>query len=244
MAIPEFDSALLVNQADWVTLKNDRGIGVFKNTLDNGQRIIIKTFNFRSFSQKMRFKYTLKKLTRFYKTIASKNIPVPRLLSVNISEIERTAYFIYDYLAGSNFCHLDWPMMGAEEIAHIGRNTGMLLRYLHGTQWAHGDCKFGNFMYDKATGTVSLIDLEGITKSSITKASAFGRDLARFILNGMEQKVAMDLLRYFWLSYRGARSDAEIATIRKYAKIWLFKLRDRHQKKYNISADISSLALW
>lgn len=73
-----------------------------------------------------------------------------------------------------------------EKGAQILEVAGHVLGHLHTTGFAHGDCKWNNFLWDGKG--ISLVDLDAVCKAELHSPRQ-SRDLARFTVNAEEMGV-------------------------------------------------------
>ena len=86
----------------------------------------------------------------------------------------------------------------ADEAARILQVAGHTLGHLHTTGFAHGDCKWNNFLWDGQG--ISLVDLDAVTKSELLSPRQ-ARDVARFTVNAESIGVVAPLYNQFLESY-------------------------------------------
>lgn len=131
-----------------------------------------------------------------------------------------------------------WPgQPPAVEPELLMRTAGDILAALHGAGFAHGDCKWGNLLWDR--GRFYLVDLEAVRKvNALTPGTGqmHGRqlrDLARFTLEAEESGVSPELYSVFidsYLGHSGQPRSPVIAGMKPPLEI----LRRRHLARYGI----------
>lgn len=85
-----------------------------------------------------------------------------------------------------------------QEAAQVLQVAGHTLGHLHSTGYAHGDCKWNNFLWDGQG--VSLVDLDDVCKAELLSPRQ-ARDVARFTVNAESLSIGSSLYSRFLESY-------------------------------------------
>ncbi len=100
------------------------------------------------------------------------------------------------------------------------------LAHLHRAEFAHGDYKWSNLMWQGER--MYLVDLDSV-KHVRLRHKKQGRDVARFIVNAEELRVTQAHLDRFIEIYVAGMGE-DISAITKRVQPWLRKLRRRHAR--------------
>lgn len=246
MTLPVVDSTLLINRENWVCVKENTNDTVYQTHWENDAAVIVKEYRLSSLSSRLSFSRKFKTLAKFYGN-AQSNLPVAKLLTVGVSAQHCTGLCFFEALPGIDFRKIDWIHVSETEAEAMGAEVGELLKNLHSQNWIHGDFKFGNLLYNSlavaATPKIYLLDIENITQPRFARTRKRARDVARFVLNGLELQAPNTLLAAFWHRYTQPLSDGDIASIKRYVLVWLRKLAARHANQYDRHVDLSSLPI-
>jgi 3-deoxy-D-manno-octulosonic acid kinase len=107
------------------------------------------------------------------------------------------------------------------------------LARLHQLGYCHGDMKWANIMVDARTREYRFVDLDGLHKPLSRQSALYAKDLARFIMNAREKKLAESMIDKFVGSYARARS-LEIAALNSQVSRSYDKLLRRHRRQYGV----------
>ena len=245
MGLPGVDKRLLANRDNWLCVKEDRHTRVYHASRAEATSVLIKEYSINGFIDQLSLSRKIQRLEKFYRAINDK-IPTAKLLMAEIGAKHLEGFCVYEMLPGRDFRKVDWSQVETVEAANIGTEVGQLLKNLHTEGWVHGDFKFGNLLYNtstifSSTPKVYLIDLEGITRPLLQRSRKQARDIARFVLNGLELQAPAALLMSFWQSYIQSFDDHSIEVLEINTLNWLKKLAARHANQYGRQVDLSSL---
>jgi len=122
-----------------------------------------------------------------------------------------------------------WPRVDScATRAQILDRAAQLLAQLHRAGFAHGDCKWSNWLW--AQGQLYLVDLDAVCQA-VAGDRRQARDLARFTLNAEElalQPALYDLFLEDYLSAMGLSREVLMSPMR----VELQRLRRRHLQRY------------
>ncbi|MGQ9427147.1 lipopolysaccharide kinase InaA family protein [Gilvimarinus sp. F26214L] len=218
-----------LNRDHWQLLKDGKRIRVYQSHLEDGSPVVVKTYGLTGPLRSFSFHRKRRTLERFYREVGDE-FPLPELISAGTVSPPRLGYLCFRLLQGQDFRRVPWSRMSSTEKALLTQQAGSLLGKLHHFGWVHGDYKFGNLM--ESGGDIYLLDLESARET--TSMSARGRDLARFLLNGVELGLAEEDLAAFWVCYRTQWGQGwnrlPEAGITRATRHWLAKLSRRHEK--------------
>lgn len=131
--------------------------------------------------------------------------------------------------SSNNFAEL-WPQCAAsEQQAHL-LAAARALAALHQAGFAHGDCKWPNFVF--SAECCYLVDLDA-ARATQTGSASQARDVARFTVSAEESQVAPALYAVFLDAYVQASAwqrERLTAQLRGQLK----KIRRRHRASYGI----------
>ncbi|MEX1032570.1 MAG: serine/threonine-protein kinase [Cellvibrionaceae bacterium] len=223
---------------NWNLLKEDPRTCVYKATLDNAP-VIIKTYRLENPLHRLQFWRKSVKVKDFYRD-AGEQLKLSMFLSAGLFPDKRKGYLCYRYINGKDFRMIDWGALPERTALSLMEQAAELLRQLHKKGWVHGDFKFGNLLYCKEQDAVYLLDVEGLGKPFLGGATK-GRDVARFLLNGLELSVPKRYLEFFWRSYSREFAEPETRQLKQHTKRWLEKLGQRHQRRYGRAVSLEQL---
>ena len=125
-----------------------------------------------------------------------------------------------------------WPRVDSRATREqIMDRAAQLLARLHNAGFAHGDCKWSNWLW--AQGQLYLVDLDAVCQAAAGDRRQ-ARDLARFTLNAEElslQPALYDLFLEGYLSVTGLSRDVLMPPM----LVELQGLRQRHLQRYGES---------
>lgn len=113
--------------------------------------------------------------------------------------------------------------------------AGESIAALHAAGFAHGDCKWGNLLWDGQR--FLLVDLEAVRSVKMSNSDAFPlpagqqRDLARYTVDAEELAVNPEQYSVFMASYC-ARRNFSIETVSSAIKPAVEYIRRRHRARY------------
>ena len=107
------------------------------------------------------------------------------------------------------------------------------LARLHQLGFCHGDMKWANIMVNPGTHEYRFVDLDGLREPLPGQSALYAKDLARFILNAREKKLAESMIEKFVSSYALARSQ-DIAVLTDQISRSYDKLLRRHRRQYGV----------
>lgn len=235
---------LLKTRDSWEILKDSGRIRVYKATDTNEHPVVIKLYQLDSWLDRLSFARKQRRLRDFYRSLddgdSSEHLLVPEFRSAGSTDAGE-GWLSYSYVAGEDFRRLHWEQLPEQKALALMTQAGRLLQALHQKAWVHGDFKFGNLLYCEASESVYLLDIEDLHGPASSKKKA--RDLARFILNGLELSLPDAVLKRFWLSYCDASYCEASANeeLRSCTRYWLAKLSRRHQRTYQRSINAEQL---
>ena len=103
---------------------------------------------------------------------------------------------------------------------------------MHDSKATHGDLKWSNVLVQEETNELWFVDLDASRLYiEIPGPKEVARDLARFVLSGLEAGVEEAIMEKFLNEYAGYRKLSR-KSIDGPTKRILKKLKDRHEKKY------------
>lgn len=131
-------------------------------------------------------------------------------------------------LSGARDLRSIWQLAAdGDDMSQLLAAAGSTLAGWHSKGFAHGDCKWSNWMWCEQRGFY-LVDLEAVQRN---KSAAQHRDLARFVLNAEDFGVPAAVFEPFLHRYcQGMNCDER----QVYADVLplLRRLRRRHRAKY------------
>lgn len=116
----------------------------------------------------------------------------------------------------------------AGQASHILQVAGHALGNLHTTGFAHGDCKWNNFLWDGKG--ISLVDLDGVCKTELHSPRQ-SRDIARFTVNAEEQGVEAEQFNQFLESYLQVVGSSRQKVMEAMVP-FVYSIRAKHLARY------------
>lgn len=114
------------------------------------------------------------------------------------------------------------------DAARIMQVAGHTLGNLHMTGYAHGDCKWNNFLWDGQG--ITVVDLDGVHKAGL-RSPRQARDLARFTVNAEELDVSSDTYSLFLESYLQIVGATRQEVVEKMVP-FVYSMRAKHLARY------------
>jgi tRNA A-37 threonylcarbamoyl transferase component Bud32 len=106
---------------------------------------------------------------------------------------------------------------------------------MHDSSATHGDLKWSNVLVHQKKNQLWFVDLDAAELyGRPPTVREIARDLARFVLSGLEAGVEEEIMERFLDQYAGYRKLSR-KSIDGPTKIILKKLKDRHEKKYGVN---------
>lgn len=116
----------------------------------------------------------------------------------------------------------------SDEAGRILQVAGHTLGHLHSTGFAHGDCKWNNFLWDG--NGISLVDLDGVCKADLHSPRQ-SRDVARFTVNAEEQGVDSQQFNQFLESYLQVVGSSRQKVVEAMVP-FVYSIRAKHLARY------------
>ncbi|MEP1471424.1 MAG: lipopolysaccharide kinase InaA family protein [Halieaceae bacterium] len=193
-----------------------------------GQDCYIKFFCARSRVQRLGFALGLSRAARAFDaglSLAKTGLPVAQPLAC--LRLPDAMVLLTTAIHGTDLKALWLSQREEDDWTLIMSRAAATLARLHGEGFVHGDCKWGNLLWDGSE--VVMVDLDGVQRSTSTRRQ--GRDLARFVLNAEELSVDKEIFETFVSVYAKSTGSAKTAVIELLAPV-LVQLRRRHKDKY------------
>ena len=193
-----------------------------------GVSCYIKFFLARSAVQSLGFVLGLGRAPRAYDAgceLAARGIPVAEPLAC--LRLPQAMVLVTKAVPGADLKTLWLSARQGQDWSLIMSRTAVVLAQLHAAGFVHGDCKWGNLLWD-GEGLV-LVDLDSVRQSASPQRR--GRDLARFVLNAEELALDAEIFETF-VSVYAENSGSEKAAVIKLLAPSLAQLRQRHADKY------------
>lgn len=114
------------------------------------------------------------------------------------------------------------------DAAQIMQVAGHTMGNLHMTSYAHGDCKWNNFLWDGRG--ITLVDLDGVHKAAL-RSPRQARDLARFTVNAEELSLSSEIYALFLQSYLQVVGATRQEAVEKMVP-YVYSMRDKHMASY------------
>lgn len=193
-----------------------------------GQDCYIKFFCSRSLIQRLGFALGLSRAARAFDAgveLARHGLAVAKPLAC--LRLPEAMVLVTTAIQGIDLKALWLSQRPADEWKLILSRAAAALGKLHAEGFVHGDCKWGNLLWNGSE--VILVDLDGVQRS--TSARRRGRDLARFVLNAEELSVDKEIFEIFVSVYAKSTGSEKSAVIELLAPA-LAQLRRRHIDKY------------
>jgi len=193
-----------------------------------GESCYIKFFLARSAVQRIGFALGLGRAPRAFdagRELAARGIPVAEPMAC--LRLPQAMVLVTKAVPGADLKTLWLTAQQGQDWSHIMSRTAVALARLHAAGFVHGDCKWGNLLWD-GEGLV-LVDLDSVRHSASPQRR--GRDLARFVLNAEELALDAEIFETF-VSVYAENSDSEKAAVLELLAPSLAQLRQRHADKY------------
>jgi tRNA A-37 threonylcarbamoyl transferase component Bud32 len=225
----------LNNRREWQPLKESGRISVYRACVDK-RPVVVKEYSLRSWLERLSFYRKVKTVRAFYADGDIAARVAPSLMAIESDQ--QSGRLCYDFIEGRDFRHVDWTRQDEAISSALMEQSADLLALLHARGWIHGDFKFGNLLRSESEARIYLLDIEGLRRSDTDGKRA--RDLARFLLNGLELEVPARALQAFWKRYESTEAGRNLQAGK--VKKTLNKLARRHQQKYGRRTDPASLS--
>jgi tRNA A-37 threonylcarbamoyl transferase component Bud32 len=193
-----------------------------------GKDCYIKFFNGRSRIQRLGFALGLSRAARAFDAaleLTRHGLPVAQPLAC--LRLPDAMVLLTAAIQGVDLKALWLSARAGDEWKPIISSAAATLARLHEEGFVHGDCKWGNLLWDGHE--VALVDLDSVQRSS--SARRRGRDLARFVLNAEELSVGRETFETFVSVYAKCTGSEKAVVIELLAPA-LSQLRQRHKDKY------------
>lgn len=121
-------------------------------------------------------------------------VPCPRPVALRL--LRDRGAVVFERLPGLDLRHeIDSGALGATELRRCARSLGNSLGRLHAHGLRNRDLKFDNLVRDAATGTVAIVDLDGVRRKDACdrrrRCADLGRLLAAFHAAGAPDRLAV-----------------------------------------------------
>ena len=172
-------------------------------------------------------------------------IPVPKpagYILTGRNPLRRNNYFFCASLPDSetllaiarNKNDLSAWLAGNQLIERLARS----LARMHNFGYSHGDAKWGNIMVNESNETFCWIDLDSVTKQKRRNNRWFYKDVARFSVDIIENKLGSKWLDLFLKSYAHTRCISA-THLEKKTHTFIRKISKRHRKKFKVTQGIA-----
>lgn len=224
----------LSDRSTWRALKESGRISVYQADLAD-RAVVVKEYRLRNWLERLSFYRKATTVRAFYADRDTAARLAPSLIYVDADQ--RSGRFCYDFVKGRDFRQLDWASQDEAMTSALMQQTADVLGLLHARGWIHGDFKFGNLLRGDSDGRIYLLDIEGLRRSGGRRRA---RDVARFLLNGLELGVPSSALQVFWQAYRSSQAGLNLSP--RKVKQQVKKLSKRHRQQYGRYFNPASLS--
>lgn len=180
-------------------------------------------------------------LWRISHILLNLGIPVPKpagYILTGRNPLKRNNFFFCDSLPDSgnlltiarNRNDLAAWLAGNQLLERLARSLGRM----HNFGYSHGDAKWGNIMVNESEGVFYWIDLDSTNKQKRPNNRWFYKDVARFSVDIIENRLDDEWLDLFLKNYAHTRC---ISATHLKKKIYPFirKISKRHRKKFKVT---------
>lgn len=191
---------------------------------------VLKFYRFKSRLHRFGYTFGRGRALRSYKaamTLRREGIAVPQPLGC--LRLPDGMVVLSEAIAGEGNLQEVWERQPLESAARrIMQVAGHTLAHLHLCGYAHGDCKWNNFLWDGRS--ICMVDLDGVSKAAIGSAKQ-ARDVARFTVNAEEQGLDSSLFNLFLESYLQAVGETRQEAVARMVP-FVYSMRAKHLARY------------